>query len=223
MPTGADGALSRRGLFGAGLSRALAAPWGGEPAPVPRRTSAVVPVVAGAQAEPLAERMLQCAGLTAPTGARVVVVAAGDGTPLAARAVGCGQRVIAVEADRALRERGLVELPDADWRGGRAGRLPVADAGADAVLAWFGAAFEPDARGVAAELRRVVRPGGAIVMAACKPSPWTRYETAYRHFFGLPGLDVLEATVEVGEGSEPLVCAIVVVSSFGDDSAGARR
>lgn len=220
--------MSRRGLFGAGLSRALAAPWGGEPAPVSRRPSAVAAATAGEadgarlgpQLAPIAELMLDRAGLAGHGGARVVVVAAGDGTPLAAAALRRGHRVLAVEADPVLRERGTRLRPEADWRGGRAARLPVGDAGADAVLAWFGATHEPDPRAVAAELRRVVRPGGAIALAAWtpeamrslrgdaprpahRPEQWSRYETAYRHFFDLPGLDVHAAT------AGGLECAIV--------------
>lgn len=41
-------------------------------------------------------------------------------------------------------------------------------------------------------LKRVARPGAPIVLASLPDQPWARYETAYRHFFDFPELDVRE-------------------------------
>jgi hypothetical protein len=62
----------------------------------------------------------------------------------------------------------------------------------DAVLGFFSVTSHPDPRLVAVELTRVARPGAPIVLATWSGQPWARYETAYRHFFGFPDLDVTD-------------------------------
>lgn len=62
----------------------------------------------------------------------------------------------------------------------------------DAVLGFFSVTSHPDPRLVAIELTRVARPGAAIVLASWAGQPWARFETAYRHFFGFPDLDVTD-------------------------------
>lgn len=104
--------------------------------------------------------------LAAHARGRTLLVAAGDDPP-------------AVRAD---------ELVTAEWRPGRA--LPHDDATFDAVLAFLGASGDPDRRRVSAELVRVARPGGVVALAAT--GSWLRFETAYRHFFGLYDLEVIE-------------------------------
>ena len=64
--------------------------------------------------------------------------------------------------------------------------------GFDAAVSAARAAAHPRPRAVAAALGRAVRPGGTIAFAAPAGSPWCRYETAYRHFYGFPEFDVLE-------------------------------
>ncbi|CAA9527725.1 MAG: hypothetical protein AVDCRST_MAG85-3397, partial [uncultured Solirubrobacteraceae bacterium] len=71
--------------------------------------------------------------------------------------------------------------------------------------------YADDPRAVAAELVRVVRPGGAIAFTAWtgfmgallraaggparRSQRWARFETAYLHFFDFPDLDVREASL----------------------------
>lgn len=222
MPAGAEPTLSRRGLLGAGLGRALYA-LADEPTLRSARRPAASPSCAGfgeadatrlgPSLEPVARHVLAAAGLDAGRPADVLVVAAGDGTPLSALAARGGHRVTAVEADGELLRLGRAAVP-ARWLTGRPTHLPVADTSADAALAWFGASFEADRRALAAELQRCVRPGGALALAAwtpaavaalapearspaTRPEQWSRFETAYRHFFGLTDLDVEEGVVDV--------------------------
>ena len=141
-------------------------------------------------------------------GGRVLVVAAGAGGPAAAAVPRAGH-VVATEADGELRARGAERLSAVEWHDARARRLPFERESFDAVLAFFGATYERDQRAVAAELSRVARPGGAVALAAWagetgrrvnalqpaggpRPGAWSRYETAYRHFFDFDDLDVVE-------------------------------
>ena len=71
--------------------------------------------------------------------------------------------VIAVEPLAAMREVGARLVPGAEWLDGTAEALPLADASVDAAFVadafhWF------DAAAAAAELARVIRPGGMLVV-----------------------------------------------------------
>lgn len=163
------------------------------------------------------ERLLPAAAKLAEHahGGRVLVVAAGSGGPAAAAARRSGH-VVAVEADPELRERGQARLPEVEWHAGRARRLPFESASFDAVLAFFGATYEPDQRAVARELARMALPGAPVAVAAWagdaarrvsalqpaggpRPGNWSRYETAYRHFHDFDGLDVVEHALPDGD------------------------
>jgi SAM-dependent methyltransferase len=67
-------------------------------------------------------------------------------------------------AERARAEGLQVEFQEAD-----AENLPFEDASFDAALSTFGVMFAPDAPRAAAELKRVVRPGGRIGLASWTP------------------------------------------------------
>jgi SAM-dependent methyltransferase len=56
-----------------------------------------------------------------------------------------------------------------EWVEGDAQDLPFADASFDAVLSVFGCMFAPDHRKTAAELARVLKPGGRMAVAAWRP------------------------------------------------------
>lgn len=164
-------AMSRRGLFGAGLRRAAtvrldelepagggreARSWGDD------RSSQL-----GAHLEPVAEAMVELAELG--PGEFVMAAAAGNNT-------------LALAAARA--DATAISCPYVPF--------PWEDASFDAVLGFFSVTSHPDLRFVARELKRVARAGAPIVLAAWSGQPWARYETAYRHFFGFPDLDVTE-------------------------------
>ncbi len=99
--------------------------------------------------------------------------------------VGCGAGQIAIPAARAgvrvtgidlaanlvaqARERAVAAGVDATFDEGDAEALPYADASFDVVVSLIGAMFAPRPDLVAAELLRVCRPGGRIVMANWTP------------------------------------------------------
>jgi SAM-dependent methyltransferase len=103
---------------------------------------------------------------------RVLDVAAGDGNA-AVEAVRAGAQAVAsdfaplqVEQGRARTES---EGVDVEWVEADAEDLPFAEAEFDAVTSVFGAMFAPRPERVAAELFRVVRPGGTVAMANWRP------------------------------------------------------
>lgn len=124
-----------------------------------------------AQIAPVSERLAEAADLQA--GWRVLDVATGTGNAALA-AARCGCSVVGVDYVPGLLERGrrraeaegyTVELMEGD-----AERLPVEDAGFDAVLSVFGVMFAPDQEAAASELLRSCRPGGTIALASWTPS-----------------------------------------------------
>ena len=82
----------------------------------------------------------------------------------------------------------VLELPLTAWRELDLQALPYPDGAFDAVVSAFGAALAPRPRRTAAELVRVVRPGGVVAMAAWVPK-------------GLPGR--LDELLERPEGVRP--------------------
>ncbi|GGK28923.1 hypothetical protein GCM10010124_22120 [Pilimelia terevasa] len=105
-------------------------------------------------------------------GSRVLDVACGNGnaTLAAARA---DASVLGVDYVEALledgRRRAAAEGLSVEFRLGDAEALPVADDAVDAALSVFGVMFAPDHQRAAAELVRVVRPGGTLGLASWCP------------------------------------------------------
>ncbi len=103
---------------------------------------------------------------------RVLDVACGTGN-LALPAARAGAAVTGVDIAPNLlataRELATAEKLEIWFDEGNAEELPYPDAAFDTVVSMFGAMFAPRPELVAAELRRVARPGGRIVMAN-----WTR-------------------------------------------------
>lgn len=106
-------------------------------------------------------------------GTRLLDVGCGSGQ-LALIAARAGARVtgcdIATNWIEKARTRAAAEGLDIVFEEGDAESLPYADAQFDAVTSLFGAMFAPRPDLVAAELTRVCRPGGMIVMANWTPS-----------------------------------------------------
>ena len=106
-----------------------------------------------------------------------------------------GQTVLAVAAgNRALAKaaagrRASVATAEGVW-------FTWPDSAFDAVLAFFSVTSHRDPRAVAGELKRVARPRAPIVLVSWSGQAWARYETAYRHFFGFPELDVTDHELE---------------------------
>ena len=112
-------------------------------------------------------------GLNLQPGMRVLDVACGTGN-LALPAARLGAVVTGVDIAPNLieqaRENAKREGLTVQFDEGDAENLPYADASFDAVITMFGAMFTPRPELTAAELKRVVRPGGVIAMANWTPA-----------------------------------------------------
>jgi SAM-dependent methyltransferase len=80
-------------------------------------------------------------------------------------------RIVATDLNAPMVERGQRVVPGATWRTADALALPFEDATFDAVVSQFGVMFFPDKAAGHREARRVLRPGGAYVVAT-----WDRIE-----------------------------------------------
>jgi SAM-dependent methyltransferase len=128
------------------------------------------PAIAERQLWPVGERVVRRAAVL--PGEDVLDVACGTGNA-AIRAAQAGGRVVGVDLTPELLEagRGIAarEGVDVEWIEGDAEALPVEDAAFDVVLSVFGCMFAPRHAVVAAELARVLRPGGRLCITAWTP------------------------------------------------------
>jgi SAM-dependent methyltransferase len=119
---------------------------------------------------PIGEQIVRRIGV-AP-GDDVLDVACGTGNA-AIRAARAGGRVVGVDLTPELFEAGRRLAAAAgvsvEWVEGDAEALPVDDASFDVVVSVFGCMFAPRHRVTAAELARVLRPGGRLCVAAWAP------------------------------------------------------
>jgi SAM-dependent methyltransferase len=129
------------------------------------------------QYEWTARQLLPAAGMVVDTAAirpdeRVLDLGCGTGNA-ALLAAQRGARVTGVDpAPRLLdvaRKTAADRGADIDFLPGDAASIPVADASVDVVLSVFAVIFAPDPPGAAAELARVVAPGGRIALSAWIP------------------------------------------------------
>jgi ubiquinone/menaquinone biosynthesis C-methylase UbiE len=118
----------------------------------------------------LGELVVERAGVE--PGMDVLDVACGTGNASipAARA---GARVTGLDFAPGLleiaRERAADAMVEVEFVEGDAQKLPFEDASFDRVLSTFGHMFAPDHARTAAEMKRVLRPGGAIAVACWTP------------------------------------------------------
>lgn len=97
------------------------------------------------------------------------VVDVGCGTGRVARWLGDrGLHVLGVDPSPAMLRIASAARPDADFALGTASAIPAASASAGGVLAWYSLIHVPPAGldAAAAELARVARPGGVVLVAA---------------------------------------------------------
>ena len=120
------------------------------------------------------ELCVERAGIDA--GMDVLDVATGTGNaaiPAAVRGADVTGLDLTPELFEAARARADEAGVDVEWVEGDAEALPFADASFDRVLSTFGVQFAPRHRVTAAELVRVCRPGGRIVMCNWTPDGMT--------------------------------------------------
>lgn len=106
-------------------------------------------------------------------GARILDVACGAGQtaiPMARAGAKVSGVDIATNLIEQARARARVENLDARFEEGDAEMLPYPDGSFDIVLSLIGAMFAPRPEWVAAELKRVCRPGGKIIMGNWTPT-----------------------------------------------------
>src|SRR5919199_2799180 len=127
----------------------------------------------GADYGPLGERLMPAArelvdACAVSAGQEILDVAAGTGN-VAALAAAEGARAVASDFAPRQVERGRARTEaeglDVEWVVADAEELPFDDQSFDCVMSVFGAQFPPRTDRVAAELFRVVRPGGTVGMA----------------------------------------------------------
>ena len=131
--------------------------------------------------------------LTLAPGARVLDVATGTGNvalPLALAGYAVTGVDIAPNLLEQARERAAAASVSIQFDEGDAEALPYADGSFDAVVTMFGAMFAPRPALVAAELARVLRPGGLLAMANWNPASFSgaMFRTGGKHAPPPPGV-----------------------------------
>lgn len=141
-----------------------------------------------------------------PTGT-VLDAACGTGR-YAAYLVARGHRVVGADGSPEMLERARVRVPDATFLRGDLHRLPLADGAVDVVVCALALVHVPSLAPVMAELARVLRPGGHLVISdvhhelvqlgsvvnAPGPADEPGWTPTYRH----PAGDYLRAALSVG-------------------------
>jgi SAM-dependent methyltransferase len=150
-----------------------------------RRTWAAgdFPAVAQRELWTVGERLVRRVGIG--RGEDVLDVACGTGNA-AIRAARAGGRVVGVDLTPELFDAGRRLADEAgvtvEWVEGDAEELPFPDASFDVVLSTFGVMFAPRHRVAAAELARVLRPGGRL--GVCSWTPEGSQGTCFRRLAG---------------------------------------
>jgi ubiquinone/menaquinone biosynthesis C-methylase UbiE len=121
---------------------------------------------------PLAHALIARAKLR--PGEQVLDVACGTGvvTRLAAERVGDGD-VVGVDLNAGMLDvaRNVARDTAIEWHEASAEALPLGDATFDVVLCQMGLQFFPDRPGALREMRRVLRPGGRVILNVPGPTP----------------------------------------------------
>jgi SAM-dependent methyltransferase len=119
-----------------------------------------------AELAPVAEVAVAALGLS--DGERVLDVACGTGNA-AAVAAARGARVTGLDGSERLLEVARERVPGGEFVHGDAAQLPFEDGAFDAAVSVFGMIFAEPAERAAAEIARVVRPGGRVAITSWLP------------------------------------------------------
>jgi demethylmenaquinone methyltransferase/2-methoxy-6-polyprenyl-1,4-benzoquinol methylase len=114
-------------------------------------------------------------------GGLVLDIAAGTGTssdPFDAR----GARVVPCDFSTGMLAQGKARRPDLPFVAGDAVRLPFADDAFDAVTISFGLRNVVDTDAALAEMLRVTRPGGRLVVCEFSTPTWGPWRTIYTEY-----------------------------------------
>ncbi len=128
-------------------------------------------------------RRAVAAAVAARPGERILDLAAGTGSS-SVPFLDAGADVVACDFSLGMlavgrRHLPALEFPDLDFVGGDALALPFADEAFDAVTISFGLRNVRDVAGALAELARVTKPGGRLVVCEFSHPTWRPFRTIY--------------------------------------------
>ena len=180
---------------------------------------------------PFARRLVSDAGVG--PGDRVADLACGTGA-VTRLCAAVGARAVGVDLTPAMLAVARRTVPAAAFVVGDAARVPLATGRADLVLCQQGLQFVPDRPAAVREMRRVVRPGGAVVVscwaapelnpvfagfrAALRAVGWSDLELMFRVPFSLPADEL--ADLHRAAGFEHVETREVALSLPVDDPRG---
>lgn len=138
------------------------------------------------------------AALGVSPGDRVLDLAAGTGTSSADLA-DRGIDVVACDFSTGMMSVGKSRRPDLAFVAGDATRLPFADASFDAVTISYGLRNVVDHGSALAEMLRVVRPGGRLVVSEFSTPTWAPWRATYNFLLG----QVLPRVAKLSSSNNP--------------------
>jgi SAM-dependent methyltransferase len=171
-------------------------------------------------------RLCDAARVTA--GGRVLDVACGTGA-LAREAARRGAKVVGLDRNAGMLAVARSVAPTVDWREGMAEKIPFDDGHFDVVACQFGLMFFEDRVKALAEMMRVLKPGGRLVLAVWDSLEHTSGYAAMvdllQRLFGAEIAAGLRAPFVLGEVAElrQLLDAAQVADPAIDTQAGEAR